>query len=61
MKTMFIKQFIAVKYMVKRCTGEFMTKAIQNSTFMSAYASSPYKSLIDANVHWKKFIDMSVA
>ena len=45
--------------MVKQCTGDFMAKAISNSTFMTAYQSSPYKSLIDNNEHWAKFINMA--
>ena len=48
----------AVRYMVKQCTGEFMVKALTNSTFKAAYQSSPYKSLIDSNEHWSKFISL---
>ena len=46
----------SVKYMIYNCTGDFMAKAITNSTFISAYKNSPYKSVIDANDHWAKFL-----
>ena len=48
----------AVKWMCALCTGDFMAKAIANSTFMTAYASSAYKTIIDANEHWAKFLAM---
>lgn len=48
----------AVKWMCALCTGDFMTKAIANSTFMTAYASSAYKTIINANEHWAKFLAM---
>ena len=40
------------------CTGDFMVKAITNSDFMSAYNASYFKSVLDANTHWAKFLAM---
>ena len=48
----------AVWFMVKQCTGEFMFTAIQNSTFMTALDSSPYKNYILSNEHWAKALSM---
>lgn len=48
----------AVNYMVANCTGDFMAKALNNSTFKTALNSSPYASIIRDNVHWAKFMDM---
>ena len=46
----------AVKYMIYNCTGDFMVSAIQSNTFMNAYKNSKYKSMIDKNPHWAKFM-----
>ena len=48
----------AVKFMVLRCTGDFMAYAVQSSTFLTALESSPYKELVYANEHWAKFLAM---
>ena len=48
----------AVQFMVSQCTGEFMVSAIQNSTFMTALNSSPYKTIVQGNEHWSKFLAM---
>lgn len=40
------------------CTGDFMVKAITNSDFMAAYNASYFKSVLDANTHWAKFLAM---
>ena len=50
----------AVNYMIKQCTGDFMAMAIQNSAFLTALNNSPYASLIYANEHWAKFLNMVV-
>jgi hypothetical protein len=49
----------AVAYMTRQCTGDFMSYAIASSAFLSAYAASPYKTIIDANEHWAKFLAMA--
>lgn len=49
----------AVNFMVRRCTGSFMGNAVQSSSFLAAYAASPYKTVIDANEHWAKFLAMA--
>lgn len=48
----------AVKFMVKQCTGDFMASAIINDTFLTALNSSKYKSVVQANEHWVKFLAM---
>ena len=48
----------AVRWMCANCTGDFMVKAVQTEAFITAYVSSPYKSIIDANEHWAKFLAM---
>lgn len=48
----------AVRWMCALCTGDFMAKAVQTEAFVTAYVSSPYKSIIDANEHWAKFLAM---
>lgn len=48
----------AVRWMCALCTGDFMAKAIKTAAFMTAYASSAYKTIIDANTHWAKFLAM---
>lgn len=47
-----------VTYLGLICTGDFMVKAITNSDFMSAYNASYFKSVLDANTHWAKFLAM---
>lgn len=48
--------FKAVKTMCLLCTGDFMVNALNNSSFLAAYNSSEYKSIIDSNEHWAKFL-----
>ena len=48
----------AVNFMLKQCTGSFMVQAIQNSIFLTALENSPYKTIIQANEHWNKFLNM---
>lgn len=48
----------ATDFMVARCTGTFMGGAMQSSTFVSALNASPYKSKVQANTHWAKFLAM---
>lgn len=50
----------AVDFMIKQCTGDFMASAVMSSTFLTAFESSPYKTLIQANEHWNKFLNMVV-
>lgn len=47
-----------VTYLGLICTGDFMAKAITNPDFMSAYNASYFKSVLDANTHWAKFLAM---
>ncbi|MFQ6724349.1 MAG: hypothetical protein ACLRFE_03350, partial [Clostridia bacterium] len=46
----------AVKFMIYNCTGSFMASAIQSSTFLTALNNSSYKTIIQANEHWAKFL-----
>lgn len=48
----------ATDFMVARCTGTFMGGAMQSSAFVSALNASPYKSKVQANTHWAKFLAM---
>ena len=48
----------AVSFMVARCTGIFMVRAINSSTFLTALNSSPYKAKVQENEHWAKFLTM---
>lgn len=48
----------AVKYMVNNCTGDFMASFVASSACISALNASPYKSIVLANKHWKKFLAM---
>ena len=50
--------YVNVAYLSRICTGDFMAKAITNSGFMSAYNASSFKSVLDANTHWAKFLAM---
>ena len=45
----------AVNYMTT-CTGDFMALALGSANFLTAYRASPYKSTIDTNKHWSKFL-----
>ena len=48
----------AVEFMIYRCTGNFMVSAVQSETFLTALNNSPYKTIIMANEHWAKFLNM---
>jgi len=48
----------AVEFMIYNCTGNFMTSAVQSSTFLTALNNSQYKTIIMANEHWAKFLSM---
>lgn len=48
----------AVEFMIYQCTGDFMAKAIQSETFLTALNNSQYKTIIMANEHWAKFLNM---
>ena len=50
----------AVEFMIYNCTGTFMAKAIQSSTFLTALNNSSYNTTIQANEHWNKFLTMVV-
>lgn len=50
----------AVEYMIKQCTGDFMISAVQSETFLTALNNSQYKTIIMANEHWAKFLNMVV-
>lgn len=50
-----------VNYMLTRMTGNFMSEATNNATFRTAYTNSAYKSKIDANTHWHKFLTMNAS
>lgn len=49
----------AIEYMVENCTGDFMSEAIANTTFINALANCQYKYLILNNVEWKKYLPLS--
>lgn len=48
----------AVEFMIKQCTGDFMASAVQSETFLTALNNSQYKTIIWANEHWAKFLNM---
>lgn len=48
----------AVRYMVKQMTGDAMLAILNSEIAMSALNNSPYKSLVQANEHWAKFLAM---
>lgn len=48
----------AVNFMVAQCTGDFMGSAMASEVFLTALNSSPYKSMVQANEHWAKFLAM---
>ena len=47
-----------VYFMVAQCTGDFMASAVANSTFLNALNNSPYKTIVQSNKHWAKFLAM---
>lgn len=48
----------AVNYMVKKCTGNFMSAAVSSSTFLSVLEKSIHNGIVYANEHWAKFLAM---
>ena len=48
----------AVKFMVKNCTGDFMASFVASSTCLALLETSPYKTLVQSNEHWAKFLAM---
>ena len=56
--TTILENELAVSYMLRSCTGNFMSNAIKSSVFLTALESSPYKSIVLANKHWSKFLAM---
>ena len=54
-----LNNYDAVQWMIKRCTGDFMVRAVSNKTFLSALNSSPFKSYVTGNAHWAKFLAMT--
>lgn len=47
-----------VEFMIYNCTGDFMANAIRSETFLTALNNSAYKTTIQANEHWNKFLNM---
>ena len=56
--TMLLSNEDAVEFMIYNCTGDFMASAIQSETFLTALNNSSYKTIIQANEHWNKFLNM---
>ena len=48
----------AVNFMIYNCTGTFMCEFVANSTCLTALNESSYKTIIQANEHWNKFLNM---
>ena len=48
----------AVNFMIYNCTGTFMYYFIRNSNCLTALNNSQYKTMIQANEHWAKFLSM---
>lgn len=46
----------AIEFMIYRCTGSFMASAVTSDTFLTALNNSSYKTIIQANEHWAKFL-----
>lgn len=53
-----LRSSVAVDYMLKRCTGDFMVSAVQSSTFIDAMDSSTFYEQIYENEHWSKFLEL---
>lgn len=49
-----------VNWMLSNCTGSFLAAFVSSSVAMSALDSSTYKTLIQANEHWFKFLSMII-
>ena len=48
----------AVKFMIKNCTGDFMASFIASADCLALLETSPYKTTIQSNDHWAKFLAM---
>ena len=48
----------AVRFMIAQCTGSFMAEFVSNSACLTALNNSTYKTIIQANEHWNKFLSM---
>ena len=48
----------AVEFMIYNCTGSFMSAFISSSTCLTALNNSQYKTIVQANEHWNKFLSM---
>ena len=48
----------ALQYMIYNCTGSFMGEFIANDECLTALNNSAYKTVIQANWHWNKFLNM---
>lgn len=51
----------AVEYMIYNCTGSFMGRFVINDDCLTILNNSEYKTIIQANEHWNKFLAMVVA
>lgn len=47
-----------IKYMICNCTGTFMMEFINSDTALTKLNNSTYKTLVQANEHWNKFLNM---
>lgn len=56
--TAILAKEVAVRYMVAKCTGDFMAYFVASSDCLSALDASPYKSIVLANRHWAKFLNL---
>lgn len=48
----------AVEYMIYNCTGSFMGEFIANDNCLAILNNSEYKTIIQSNEHWNKFLNM---
>lgn len=48
----------AVEFMIYNCTGSFMGEFVASSTCLTLLNNSQFKTLIMANEHWAKFLNM---
>ena len=49
---------LAVDFMTKQCTGDFMLGVVKNATALGLLQASPYYTEVQANEHWTKFLAM---
>ena len=48
----------AVECMLRECTGTFMGEFVTSNICLTALNNSPYTTIIHANEHWNKFLNM---